>query len=211
VDPDKVTVIVNLPMLKIVRQLRETLGHTGNYRKFIKGYAQITTPMEKLLRKDTKYQWNDECQHDLDTLKEKMVTAPILVFPDWEKTFHVHVDASVITLGAILAQPGVGDLDHPIALASRKLSDSDQNYNTTEREGLDMVYALQKYKHYLLGKHFKMFTDHSSLKYLVKKPVLGGRICRWLLLFQEFDFEVIVKLGKLNAGPDHLSRVTNKE
>jgi hypothetical protein len=56
-----------------------------------------------------------------------------------------------------------------------------------------------------------MFTDHSTLKYLVNKPVLGGRICRWLLLFQEFDFEVIVNLGKLNAGPDHLSRVTNRE
>ena len=80
-----------------------------------------------------------------------------------------------------------------------------------EREGLAMVYALQKYKHYLLGKHFKMFTDHSDLKYLVNKSMLGGRICRWLLLFQEFDFEVIVKPGKLNARLDHLSRVTNGE
>jgi hypothetical protein len=74
-----------------------------------------------------------------------------------------------------------------------------------------MVYALQKFRHYLLGKHFNMFTDHSALKYLVNKPVLGGRIYRWLLLFQEFDFKVIVKPGKLNAGPDHLSRVTNGE
>jgi hypothetical protein len=144
-------------------------------------------------------------------LKEKMVTAPILVFQDWEKTFHVHVDASTIALGDILAQPGVGDLDHPIAFASRKLSDLEQNYNTTGSEGLAMVYALQKYRHYLLVKHFKMFIDHSALKYLVNKPVLGGRICGWLLLFQEFDFEVIVKPGKLNVGPDHLSRVTNGE
>jgi hypothetical protein len=74
-----------------------------------------------------------------------------------------------------------------------------------------MVYALQKFRHYLLGKHFKMFTDHSALKYLVNKPVLGGRICRWLLLFQEFDFDVIVKPRKLNTGLDHLSRVTNGE
>jgi len=102
-------------------------------------------------------------------------------------------------------------LDHPIVFARRKLSDSEHNYNTTEREGLAMVYALQKFMHYLLGKHFNMFTDHSTLKYLVNKPVLGGRIYRWLLLFQEFDFEVIVKLGKLNAGPDHLSRFTNGE
>jgi hypothetical protein len=74
-----------------------------------------------------------------------------------------------------------------------------------------MVYTLQNFRHYLLGKHFKMFTDHSALKYLVKKPVLGGRICRWLLLFKEFEFKFIVKLGKLNAGPNHLLRVTNEE
>jgi hypothetical protein len=80
-----------------------------------------------------------------------------------------------------------------------------------EREGLDMVYALQKFIHYLLGKHFKMFTDHSTLRYLVNKTVLGGRICRWLLLFQEFYFEVIFKPGKLNEGYDHFSRVTNGE
>jgi hypothetical protein len=68
VDPAKIAVIVNLPMPKTVHQLREMLGHMGYYRKFIKGYTQITTPMEKLLRKDTKYQWNDKCQHGLDTL-----------------------------------------------------------------------------------------------------------------------------------------------
>jgi hypothetical protein len=78
-------------------------------------------------------------------------------------------------------------------------------------EGLAMVYALQNFRHYLLGKHFKMFTYHSALKYLVNKPVLGGIIYRSLLLFQEFDFDVIVKLGKLNTGPNHLSRVTNGE
>jgi hypothetical protein len=74
-----------------------------------------------------------------------------------------------------------------------------------------MVYALYKYKHYLLGKHFKMFTDHSSLRYLVNKPMLGGRICRWILSFQEFDFEFVVNHGILKAGPDHLSRITNGE
>ena len=88
--------------------------------------------MEKLLRKGTKFQWNEECQHGLDTLKEKMVTTPILLFLDWEKTFHVHVDASAITLGSILAQLGAGDLVHPIAFERRKLSNYEQNYNTIE-------------------------------------------------------------------------------
>jgi hypothetical protein len=105
-----------------------------------------------------------------------MVTTPILVFPDWSKEFDVHVDASSISLGVVLAQSGIGDSDHPIVFASRKLSTTERNYTTNEREGLAMVYALQKFRHYLLGGNFKMFTDHSVLKYLVNKPVLGGRI-----------------------------------
>jgi hypothetical protein len=81
VDPSKIVVIVNLPPPKSVHQLRATLGHTGYYRKFINGYEHIATPMEKLLKKDTRFQWNEDCQQGLDTLKEKMVTIPILVFP----------------------------------------------------------------------------------------------------------------------------------
>ena len=123
----------------------------------------------------------------------------------------MHVDASSIALGAVLAQPGAGQIDHPISFASRKLPTAEKNYTTTEREGLAMVYALQKFRHYLLGSHFKMFTDHSSLRYLVNKPVLGGRICRWLILFQEYDFEIIVKPGRMNLGPDHLSRLESGE
>jgi hypothetical protein len=111
----------------------------------------------------------------------------------------------------MLAQPGARYIDHPLAFASRKLSTVEINYTTTEREGLAMVYALQKFRHYLLGGHFKMFTDHSALKYLVNKPVLGGRICRWLLLFQEYDFEIVVKPGRMNKGPDHLSRLEHGE
>jgi hypothetical protein len=105
VDPAKIVVIVNFPLPESVRQLRTMLGHTGYYRKFIKGYAQITTPMEKLLKKEAKFQWNEECQQGLDVLKQNLVTAPILVFLDWKKEFHVHVDASSIALGTILAQP----------------------------------------------------------------------------------------------------------
>ena len=73
-----------------------------------------------------------------------------------------------------------------------------------------MVYALQIFQHYLLGGHFNMFIDHSALKYLVNKTMLGGNICQWILLFQEFEFEIIVKLGRLNTGPDHLSRLENE-
>jgi hypothetical protein len=115
--------------------MHTTLGHTRYYRKFIKGYAQITTPMEKLIKKDSKFQWIEECQQSFDTLKKKMVTMPILVFSYWNKDFNVHVDASSIALGACLSQPGAGYIDHPIASSSRNLSTTERNYTTTEREG----------------------------------------------------------------------------
>jgi hypothetical protein len=100
--------------------------------KFIKGYAQITTPMEKLLKKESKFQWNEDYQKGLDTLKKKLVTEPILIFLDWKKEFHVHLDAYSIALGAILSQPGEGDIDNPIDFASRKVSIAEKNYTTTE-------------------------------------------------------------------------------
>ena len=109
-------------------------------------------------------------QESLDKLKCKMATTPILIFPDWKKEFHVHVDSSSIVLGIVLTQLGDGAIDHPISFASRKLSTANKNYTATEQEGLAMVYALQKFRHYLLGGHFKIFTDHSALKYLVNKP-----------------------------------------
>jgi hypothetical protein len=123
----------------------------------------------------------------------------------------VYIDASSISLGAILAQPRDGAMDNPTYFSSRKLSQDERNYTTTEREVLAMIYALHKFIHYLLGSHFKFFTDHSTLKYLVSKPVLEGIICQWLLLFQEFSFEVIIKPRRCNMGPDHLSRLESGE
>jgi len=190
VDPTKITVIVNLEASRNVKQLCATLGHTGYYRKFIKAYSQITMPMEKLLKKDTTFCWDEECQRSLDVLKENMVTMSILVFSDWKKEFHV---------------------GHPIAFMSRKLSKAEKNYSMNKREGLAMVYALQKFRNYLLGGDFKIYTNHSTLKYLVNKPVLRGKICRWFLLFQEYEFEVIVKPGRLNVGPNHMLRIKTRE
>jgi hypothetical protein len=88
--------------------------------------------MKNLLKKEAKFQWNEDCPRGLDTLKKKLVTASILIFPDWNKEFHVHVDASSITLGVVLYQPGEGDIDHPIDFGSRKLSIVEKNCTTTE-------------------------------------------------------------------------------
>jgi len=130
--------------------------------------------MEKLLNKDATFCWNDDCKKNLDILKEKMLTTPVLVFPDWKKEFHVHEYASCMALGEVLTHVGQEGLDHTTMFTRCRLSKAEKIYSTTECEGLDMVYALQKYRNYLLGGHFKMYTEHSALMYLVNKLVLLG-------------------------------------
>jgi len=102
VDLAKIVVILNLEASRSVKKLCATLGHTGYYKFFIKSYAKITVPMEKLLKKDVTFCWNDNFMQGLDILKGKLVSTPILVFPKWDVEFHVHVDASCIALGEIL-------------------------------------------------------------------------------------------------------------
>jgi hypothetical protein len=211
VDPAKVSVILNMPPPTSAKMLHSTLAHIVYYLRLIKRYETITTPLEKLLKKSELFRWTPESNKAFDILKQKLSSAPILIFPNWEIEFHVHVDASGIVLGAILAQLGEGNMDHPIYFASRKPSQAEEKYTTTKREGLAMIYEFQNFIHYLLGSHFKFFTDHYALKYPVNKPVLEGRIYRWLLFFQEFLFEVIVKLGRCNVGPNHLYRLESGE
>ena len=102
VDPAKIMAIINLEAPRNVKQLRATLGYTRYYWKFIKIYAQITAAMEKLLKKDVTLWWNEDCKKSLGVLKENMVTALILVFLDWKKEFHVHVDVLCIALQEVL-------------------------------------------------------------------------------------------------------------
>ena len=127
VDPAKVAVIVSMEASETVKQLRSLLGHKGYYQHFIRNYAKITAPLEKLLNKSEQFEWMDICRKALDTLKEKLASAPILVHPDWDKQFHVHIDASEIALGAVLAQPGDTSVDHTVYFSSRKLSIVEQN------------------------------------------------------------------------------------
>ena len=122
--------------------MRSLLGHTGYYRRFICNYAKIPASLEKRLQKSEQFIWNDECTKALNTLKEKLASAPILAHPNWDKQFHVHIDASSIALGAVLAQLGETSIDHPVYFGSRKLSTAERNYTTTEREALSMVFSL---------------------------------------------------------------------
>ncbi len=123
--------------------------------------------------------------------------------------FHVHTDASNLAIGTMLAQNLIGKCDQPIAYASKLLNNVKKNYTTTKRKTLAMVYALHKFKHYLLENKFVFYVDHMALLYLIKKPQLSRWIARWLLLFLEYDCSVVYKLGHSHLMVDTLSQLPN--
>jgi len=211
VDVGKVVVMLALLPPKNLRELRGFLGCVEYYRRFIENYARLAIPLTELLKKEVDYLWTTVRQEAFEELKKRLVTAPILATPDWTKEFHVTVDASGWCVGAILWQPDKEKRERPIYYASRQMNPAERNYTTTEREALAMVYACKKFRHYLLGYKVIFYTDHDSLKYLVNKPDLSGRLARWILLLQEFDIEVKYKTGKSNANSDYLSRQRGPE
>ena len=210
-DPDKIANIVFLSIPTTVTEVKGFLGHTGYYRRFIFRYAIIAMPLTELLKKDDESPvWTSACTHAFNTLKRKLVSAPILVPPNWDKEFHIFVDASNVAIGSVLSQKDEKGHDHPIYFASRQLVQAERNYTVTEREALGMIFSVQKFRHCLLGNKFVFHVDHDALKYMINKSQLSGRIARWVLLLQEFNFTIEVRPGKSHANIDHLSRLNDE-
>ncbi|KAJ9556479.1 hypothetical protein OSB04_011093 [Centaurea solstitialis] len=210
VDRSKVDVIKSLPYPTSVREVRSFLGHAGFYRRFIKDFSQITRPMCNLLQKDVEFKFDEKCKEAFDRLKEMLTSAPIMKPPNWDLPFEIMCDASNYAIGAVLGQR-VGRDPHVIYYASRTLDSAQANYSTTEKELLVVVFALEKFRQYLLGTKVIVFTDHAALRYLMTKKDAKPRLIRWILLLQEFDLEIRDKSGAQNLVADHLSRIVSNE
>jgi hypothetical protein len=176
-DPNKVASIANLPIPNTVSEVKGFLEHTGYYRRYIYKYAIIALPLTQLLKKsELPPVWTPSCTKAFETLKQKLVIAPILVPPNWDKDFDVYVDASNVAIGSILSQKDNDKHDHPIYFASRQLNAAEKNYSITERDALGMIFSVQKFRHYLLRYKFTFHVDHDALKYMINKPQLSGRV-----------------------------------
>ncbi|XP_073016723.1 uncharacterized protein [Primulina eburnea] len=208
VDKAKIEVIEKLPAPTNIRGVRSFLGHAGFYRRFIKDFSCISKPLTNLLIKDVKFDFSAECVQAFQVLKEKLITAPVMIAPDWGSPFEVMCDASDTALGAVLGQKRDKCI-HVIYYASMTLSAAQLNYATTEKELLAVVFALDKFRSYLIGSKVVVHTDHSALKYLMAKKDAKPRLIRWVLLLQEFDLKIIDRKGTENQVADHLSRLEN--
>ncbi|KAK1440276.1 hypothetical protein QVD17_06101 [Tagetes erecta] len=206
VDRAKVQVISTLPPPINVKGVRSFLGHAGFYRRFIKDFSAISKPLCNLLLKDAPFVFDEACLKAFEVLKQHLSTAPILQSPDWSLPFEIMCDASDHAIGAVLGQR-VNKKPVAIYYASKTLSDAQLNYTTTEKELLAVVYALDKFRSYIWGSKVIIYSDHSAVRYLMEKKDAKPRLIRWILLLQEFDFEVRDKKGCDNVVADHLSRI----
>ena len=205
-DPGKISAISNLAPPADVKQLKQFLGLSNYYRKYIQSYAAIAEPLYKLLRKNSPgFIWNTQCQTAFDTLRQMLITQPILAFPDFTMPFIVSTDASGTAIGAILSQVQ-GGTERVIAYWSRQLQKAERNYSTVEREALAVVSAIKEFYPYLYGFSFTVVTDHNPLTHLKAMKDTGGRLTRWIMFLQQFNFDVKYKQGSTHTNVDALSR-----
>jgi len=207
VDKAKIEVIARLPPSTSVKGVRSFLGHAGFCRRFIEDFSKIAKPLTQLLAKDAPFVFIDEGHEAFCRIKQALTSAPIIQPPDWDLPFEIMCDASDHAVGAVLRQRKD---KKPVVIyyASRTLDEAQQNYTTTEKELLGVVYAMEKFRPYLLCSKVIVYTDHSALKYLLEKKDAKPRLIRWILLLQEFELEIKDKVGAKNVVVDHLSKLT---
>ena len=205
-DPQKVTAIESYPTPTSVKELKTFCGMISYYRRFIPNCSRIASPLHKLLKKDVKFEWKAEQEHAFQHLKAKLISQPILQYPDFYKEFVLTTDASNTGLGAVLSQGPPGK-DLPVAFASRSLNRAEMNYTTSEKELLAIVWATQYFRPYLYGRHFKIVTDHKPLTWVMNVKDPSSRLLRWRIKLEEFDYEITYKKGSQNTNADAMSRI----
>ena len=168
VDQEKVAIIKTLLPPTTVKGIRSFLRHAGFYRRFIKDFSKISKPLCRLLEKDAKFNFDESCISTFDEIKSRLVTAPIMLIPNWNNEFEIMCDASDFAMGAVLGQR-TEKIFKAIYYANKTFNEAQENYSTTEKEMLAMVFACEKFRPYILGSHVIIHTDHAIIRYLMAK------------------------------------------
>ena len=215
-DPSNINKVKNFPIPKTVRDIKSFLGLCNYYRRFIQSYAEIARPLNTLLKKDLKFSWTAEANAAFENLRERLITSPILAFPDLSSNepLRLTCDASLFGSGFVLSQyqpdQVTGSLtERAIAYGSRNFTETQKRYTVTERELLAVVFAVEKLDQYLRCKKFVIITDHSSLQWLLSKSLsnINARLARWVLGLGQYNFTIIHRPGLAIGNADSLSRL----
>ena len=205
-NPKSVSAVMNFPVPKNVKQVRQFLGLAGWMRRFVRNFSGMARPLIDLTKKGEAFVWTEKHDQAFQDLKQHLCSAPVLRSPDFTRPFKVYTDGSAIGTGGVLVQE-VDGTEHVIAYTSKSLTSyEEKNYSATELECLAVLHAINAFRPYLEGYHFEIVTDHSSLKWLVNLKNPKGRLARWAIELQAYDFKVIHRPGSKMQGPDALSR-----
>lgn len=211
IDSSRIAPILDYARPKNVKDVRRLLGLAGFYQRFIRNYSRITVPITDLLKKcKKKFCWTDEAEEAFMELKSVLTSAPILANPDFTKTFTIESDASDTAVGAALVQELDGET-RVIAYFSKKLSRTQRAYSSVEKECLGVLLAIENFRHYVEGSHFRVVTDARSLLWLFTIGVESGnsKLLRWALKIQSYDIQLVYRKGANNITADCLSRSIN--
>jgi hypothetical protein len=163
-DPDKVEAIKNWPSPKSIFEVRSFHGLASFYMKFISNFSGISAPMMDTMKKRHKsFHWIQEVEKSFNLLKRKIIEQPILVFPDFNKTFQVKCDASRFAIGAVSSQD-----ERLITYFSEKLNETKIKYSTYDKEFYAVIQTLKKWRHYLVPKEFVLFSDNHALQFVTQ-------------------------------------------
>lgn len=203
-DQDKIKTIQNYPIPTNVDELRRFVAMCNYYRKFIKNFAELTNCLNKLCRRNVKYEWTEQCEISFNILKNALINPPILQYPDFSKEFILQTDASGTAIGAVLCNNNM----RAVAYASRPLNKAELNYPTIQKELLAIVWSVKYFRPYLFGRTFTIMTDHKPLIYLFGLKDPSSRLLKFRLALEEYDFKVVYVKGKENVIADALSRIS---
>ena len=208
VDPRKIKVINEWPSPSNLHELRSFLGHAGYHQNFIPNYAELTAPLRRLEQKGTEFKWNDEAQKAFQQIKNVLMSATFLAFPNYDLSFIIDTDASEEGIGAVISQKQDG-VERPIAYAAKALRGAQRTtYTVYMKEMLALAWALEHFEPYIYGKKFLVRTDNAALSWLKTTKNVRGHMTRWLERIMEFmPFDIEHRQGKLHTNADGLSRI----
>ena len=197
--PKKIMAIQKIKTPTNKKTLRSFIGMVNYYRDMWIRRSELLAPLTKLCSKNAKWEWTNAQQTAFNNIKKVISRETLLAYPNFDKPFDIHTDASKTQLGAVISQD-----KQPIAFYSRKLNPAQINYTTTERELLAIVETLKEFRNILLGQSIKVYTDHKNLTY---KHFNTERVMRWRIILEEFGPELLYVPGKVNIVADALSRL----
>jgi transposase InsO family protein len=204
-DKTKTEAVSEWPIPVSTREVRRFVGLCSYYRKFVPDFASKAAPLHALMSANVRFKWSPECHKSFETLKKALTESPVLTLPSDTGAYVLDTDACDHGIGAVLSL-GVDGVEKPVAYASRTYGKSEKNYCVTRKELLAVVHFVKYFKQYLLGRHFRVRTDHAALQWLRRTPEPIGQQARWLEQLEEFDFEVIHRIGARHGNADALSR-----